>query len=454
MQQQHSVLLLLTDGEINDVQNTIDGAGSATTGANSFAGTNFDDGFLNFYGLDSGLPGYFTLTAVNGVNWNPAPIYQSYYDIVISNTAGSETASFWDFQVENPTATGYTRGLGSVISANLPANISGGFSVTITTKVSYSASFYPFVFIHALPPTDACNASSDCSGQGSCPLVGLVCECNPGWQGDNCSELVPYCQAGSCMNGGQCEESDLRTFDATNGMFSNLFTCDCNGTNTTETGGNFLGAFCEIVPPCDRIPCINTGAVCLVNTTTNTAYCDCSGTTSPRSANPYTGDSCEISGATPCDDTPCQNGGTCTDGGPGSSASCNCAANGFLGTYCDVPPITACSAPAAANLCGLHGVCVASALSPFTQCICTHGWTGTTCQTEPLHCANKCQNGGQCYALAVLGAAGPNAETYSCVCPAPFVGMHCQWNETQWNSAQSTSAGIFVLLVTLVALLF
>jgi len=361
------------------------------------------------------------------------------------------------FGVQFPSATEYIKGLGSVSAGNLPGSLSGGYDVSISSRVGYSASFSPFVFVHALPSTtdpSGCNVTF-CNNQGTCPLVGLVCDCAPGFTGATCDTPVQYCQTDSCFNGGVCIENPLRTYDATLGMFANLISCDCNGTNQTATGGDYLGTFCEVPPPCQFNPCLQNGSVCTANATTFQFTCDCSGTKSPQSNNPYTGEHCEISGTRPCDLFPCQNGGTCTDTGPGSVAVCDCGpSQGFIGTNCELPPVTNCAA--APTLCGLYGVCVASSsvADGFTRCVCTQGWSGQLCDVEPSHCAGKCQNGGHCYALTALTPAGPHAETYSCLCPAPWVGMHCQWNETQWNGAPSTSVGLFAFMIMALIALF
>lgn len=349
------------------------------------------------------------------------------------------------------------RGLGSVYAGHLEAGLLNGYTVVLKAEAGYSMSVSPYIFVHALTSTinisdstSLCDPATTCSGHGSC--LNNNCVCNPGWTGTDCSELVVFCQTGSCFNGGVCSENPNRTYDDVTEMYVDVISCDCSGTNVTGSTGPFLGQYCEVPPPCDQQPCLN-GGVCVVNDATLGWDCDCSSTQSPNSSLPYTGVHCEVSQSLPCDKSPCLNGGACTNHGVGpvAYATCDCAGTGgYIGTFCDLPPIDKCTA----TTCGSHGVCYpsSSVADGFTRCVCTNGWSGAKCDTEPLICTDKCQHGGTCYTLAALSSS--SSPTYACICPAPWVGTNCQWNETQWNSASSSSVGILVLLFVVFSSLF
>jgi len=313
--------------------------------------------------------------------------------------------------------------------------------------------FQPYIEFHALPVPVCTDPAVDCNGNGVCAsLVSAGCTCDfedALYMGDDCATLTPYCTTGMCLNGGECNENDGRVYDEDLGTVLNATTCNCSLTTGALSGDMFEGEWCETVPPCDAMPCLN-GGVCTGNFGDNTYECDCSDTTSPQSANPFTGPHCEISGTTPCDLTPCQNSGECTDTGAGGSFTCDCV-NGWLGSVCSIPPVDYCYS----EFCGPHGHCIAasSESSNFTRCICVDGWSGLKCDVEPAICQDKCQNGGLCIHDAFLVTG--ESEAYACLCPTPWVGTHCQWNETQWSAAPSTSFGLFsALALAVFALLF
>ena len=67
-----------------------------------------------------------------------------------------------------------------------------------------------------------CDASKDCSGNGSCNRNGGDCDCKAGWEGADCSKNTDDCAemngAKPCKNGGTC-------VDMVNG-----YRCECKGT--------------------------------------------------------------------------------------------------------------------------------------------------------------------------------------------------------------------------------
>ena len=100
----------------------------------------------------------------------------------------------------------------------------------------------------------------------------------------------------------------------------------------------------------------------------------------------YTGNglTCTATGAGACAASPCQNGGTCTDG-PDNTYTCACPA-GYSGTNCQI------AAACTPNPCQNGGTCAPTGPTTFA-CACPPGYSGTTCQTaatcpaltEPAH---------------------------------------------------------------------
>lgn len=90
------------------------------------------------------------------------------------------------------------------------------------------------------------------------PLVYPRCLCSPGWTGVDCAEDVNECDSGPCLNGAQCQESNL----------PGEFSCTCPPF--------FSGPLCnQPYDPCDPFhnPCLNN-STCLTRSN-GTASCRC-----------------------------------------------------------------------------------------------------------------------------------------------------------------------------------
>ncbi len=220
------------------------------------------------------------------------------------------------------------------------------------------------------PSPDASDCPNACSGNGVC--VGGSCDCDPGWEGEDCS--IPKCQP-PCQNGGTCTAPD---------------TCDCSA--------GWEGQDCSI-PVCPD-PCQN-GGICSAPDT-----CTCQpGWGGPVCENPV----CEP----PCQNGTCTAPGTCTcllgwegplcenpicdpacvQGTCVSPGLCECD-TGWEGPLCDDPICN----PACVN-----GTCVAPDV-----CDCDAGWGGPDC-SEPECPADFNGDGvvGAFDLAVVLGSWGP-----------------------------------------------
>ncbi|KAI0218724.1 hypothetical protein LSAT2_029593 [Lamellibrachia satsuma] len=172
---------------------------------------------------------------------------------------------------------------------------------------------------------------------------------------------------------------------------------DCQDGYECVVAGNAVT--CEkIIQPCDDLPCQNGG------TCTNQAngyQCEC--------ADGFTGVNCETV-IHACDDNPCLNGGSCNK--VGAEYTCSCP-SGFTGVHCE-----SVYRPCDDMPCMNGGSCTNMGTSGFV-CACAQGFTGTTCESVIQPCDTApCKNGATCTNVGTTG--------YTCTCAEGFTGVTCE----------------------------
>ncbi|XP_033121010.1 neurogenic locus notch homolog protein 1-like [Anneissia japonica] len=311
---------------------------------------------------------------------------------------------------------------------------------------------------------DLCDPNP-CQNGGTCTRSDMTCICPEGFSGDLCDE-DDICIVEPCTNGGHCianvDYSDdaspsyhLSSSSASSGADSH---CQCRlgykgrvceidlcSPNLCQNGGictgfewepcyclqGFTGDYCEEEEICNSQPCMN-GGICLGNFNyTNVvgidSYCLC--------LPGFIGDYCQIEvgqnmnttatypaplmtdedgesvtfDPTPCEPSPCLNGGTCEHiDYPYLAYHCECP-SGFGGETCE-EDITCIY-----NYCQNGGTCEMHKGQVY--CYCTEDVTGQFCEYTP--CSGRpCLNGGTCHPFY--------GDAYTCLCPPGTSGDNCQ----------------------------
>lgn len=126
----------------------------------------------------------------------------------------------------------------------------------------------------------------------------------------------------------------------------------------------------------------------------------------------------------PCDSSPCENGGTCSNDNGEFSCSCR---PGWIGAKCKIDRDDCRNNP-----CQHNGVCT-DRLNGY-DCACPSDYRGKNCQIEPTdNCEDvDCQNDGSCV---------NNPDGFVCECQVGYIGVFCQ------TEIDTTSPDVTVQLV-------
>ncbi|XP_064177566.1 delta-like protein D isoform X2 [Anguilla rostrata] len=252
-----------------------------------------------------------------------------------------------------------------------------------------------------------CRPRDDAFGHFTCGERGEIV-CNSGWKGQYCTDPIclPGCdeEHGFCDKPGECKcrvgfrgrycDDCIRYPGCLHGTCQQPWQCNCQ-----EGWG---GLFCnqDLNYCTHHKPCMN-GATC-TNTGQGSYTCSCK----PG----FTGASCEIE-VNECSDSPCRNGGSCTD--LENTYICACPP-GFYGKNCELSAMSCADGP-----CFNGGRCADNPDGGY-YCQCPMGYAGFNCEKKIDHCTSSpCSNGAQCLDLV---------NSYMCQCPEGFSGLHCEDN--------------------------
>ncbi|WAR18618.1 FBP1-like protein [Mya arenaria] len=250
--------------------------------------------------------------------------------------------------------------------------------------------------------------SNPCKNGGSCTDLesSFACNCAPGYTGTNCQLDVDECfQVGGgspCQHGGQCVNDN------------SMYICNCS--NTGYTGKNCQND----VDDCVNHACEN-GATCVDGV--NMYLCSCPlGYTGVHCLDDgdhaytcvcvpgYTGPECQED-IDDCSNSPCKNGGSCTDAL--NDFSCSCVA-GFTDKTCSTIDSDDCQA----NTCENGGTCLGTPGAHV--CKCGNAWAGPACtgtNLEQICNSTPCQNGATCI---------HGVNSYTCHCKTGYSGANCE----------------------------
>ncbi|ODM96171.1 hypothetical protein Ocin01_10504 [Orchesella cincta] len=197
-----------------------------------------------------------------------------------------------------------------------------------------------------------CEFGATCSEVGLQPNgVSFKCNCAPGYEGEFCSEVINYCKAVVCENGGTCNST------------VHGFQCHCIP--------GFDGPKCEVdIDECSSNPCKN-GGKCIDGV--NSFTCDCNTTG-------FEGTICEFD-VNECNDWPPRCSAHLVCENFKGSYICSCPDKLMCGSDCDI--LNPCFGETENKTCHNGGTCEAQCMEPEhpeASCICLPEYAGENCE--------------------------------------------------------------------------
>ena len=241
---------------------------------------------------------------------------------------------------------------------------------------------------------------------------GFVCRCNTGWSGAQC-QMENACVTGShdCGSNSLCNSVGVDAAGQAGG--TPTFSCQCVNGYTLVPGTQD----CEMANLCDNSPCSN-GGVC--TNSLNAYVCSC-----PPG---FAGDRCEspVDGCV-LNREPCGDFGQClSDWAQPNGYQCMCQ-NSYTGTNCETPPANICTP--ATDPCQNSAMCQSQGGNLYV-CHCSPGWAGDNCNAFVDPCSDApCGVHGRCN----NAAAGANNARFTCQCTGGFTGDLCTNSPAQAN---------------------
>lgn len=300
-----------------------------------------------------------------------------------------------------------------------------------------------------------------CNGNGLAikeSKKGFTCQCNSGWTGPNCNQLValPNCQNGvlsglECLcnigwSGPDCSLQKCDSLNCINGVCQNG-NCLCNqgfsGTDCTikycnnlcqhgtcdlkinkcQCEPEYIGDYCEN-RQCLANSCSNNGR-CLIYKDSLMCFCNLG----------FEGVRCEKE-INLCQPNPCINNGICTK--LPDKIHCQCP-YGVTGSKCELIHQ---GCDSTEFKCKNDGICVQLTESSISSCECASGFTGEHCELVDLCLSNPCHN-GQCI---------QNHLQIQCDCYEGYAGNHCDYLINSASYIKIESGRLYAIVALIVAI--
>lgn len=256
-----------------------------------------------------------------------------------------------------------------------------------------------------------------------------ACVCASGWAGITCEQDVDECSSSPCANGARCLDSSTDEESMPNDeplVPAGVFRCIClgywGGQHCAEDTRDCLSAPCQNGGGCEPRPDSDAGRRSLAEPS---FLCDC--------AVGFAGLLCQLD-VVECASGPCLHDGTCVEPIPGHY-KCHCR-RGYTGGNCEVE-VT--HSPCDSTPCDNGGACVETTIGAGShtlasyKCACQAGYAGMLCNFDLNECASEpCNNGGVC--------TEPVGGVYVCACAEGWGGHNCALTATEAREDQEQAA--------------